>query len=253
MSCAVSADLAIVIPLFKRTKNIARVYGSAMKATPEARVLFVASEHDHEVRDALESFCLEHEIIPGTGGEGGDYARKINCGYRATTQPLIFTGADDLVFHDGWYEAARALISMGTESTQVLTGGATLTGPFELLHNHVGVVGTRDLCNGRTMDGSHSTHSLVARWYARQGGAIDESDCIYHEGYAHEYCDDELVAVAKKRESYAHSFGPPVEHIHMLRDPSLDDEVYQHGRSRTRLSRRTFIMRSRFWGGEAWR
>lgn len=226
---ATGDDLAIVIPLFKRTKNIERVRKSAAVATPDARVLFVASEHDHVVRDALESQHLEHEIIPGTGGEYGDYARKINAGYRATTEPLIFTGADDLIFHDGWYEAARSLISLD-----------------------IGVVGTKDLCNGRTMDGSHSTHSLVARWYAVQGGAIDVGDCIYSEAYAHEYCDDELVAVARKRESYAHSFGPPVEHVHMLRDASLDDEVYQHGRSRTRLSRRTFIMRSRFWGGEVW-
>lgn len=248
------ADLAIIIPLFKRTKNVERVYESAMAATPDARVLFVASEHDDVVRDMLDALRLEYEVIPGTGGEYGDYARKINAGYRATAPlPLIFTGADDLLFHDGWYEAARALISLGESSTQVLSRGATLTGPFELLNHHVGVVGTVDNCNPRTIRGEHSTHSLVARWYAVQGGAIDVGDCIYSEEYAHEYCDDELVAVARKRESYAHSFGPPVEHVHMLTNPSLDDEVYQHGRSRTRLSRRTFIMRSRFWGGEAWR
>jgi hypothetical protein len=85
-----------------------------------------------------------------------------------------------------------------------------------------------------------------------QGGPIDEGDAIYSEAYVHEYCDDELVAVAMKRESYAHSFGPPVEHIHMLRDASLDDDTYRHGRSLTRVSRRTFVMRSRFWGGKAW-
>lgn len=246
------SDLAIIIPLYGRTKNIARVYESATTATPAANVLFVVSDGDAAVREALKSHCLNHLVLDGVGGEAGDYARKINHGYRSTSEPFIFTGADDLIFHEGWYEAARALMSDARRSTQVLSGGATLTGPFGLLNEHIGVVGTRDLCNGRTANGDHSTHSLVARWYADQGGPIDESNAIYHEGYIHEYCDDELVQVAKKRESYAHSFGPPVEHVHMLLDSSLDDDTYRHGRSLTRVSRRRFMIRSRMWGAQTW-
>jgi hypothetical protein len=236
-----SDDLAIAIPLFRRVKNIDRVYNSAMAATPDANVMFAASDGDAAVREALEARCLNHLVLPGEGGEPGDYARKINWIYRATREPLIFTGADDLLFHDHWYEAARDL--MGT----VLNDEEYEDNPMG-----VGVVGTRDLCNQRTMDGSHSTHSLVARWYANQGGPIDQDRAIYHEGYVHEYCDDELVQVAMKRGAYAHSFGPPVEHVHMLRDASLDDDTYRHGRERTRLSRRTFMYRSRMWGAETW-
>jgi hypothetical protein len=35
----------------------------------------------------------------------------------------------------------------------------------------------------------------------------------------------------------------------MLLDPLLDDEVYRHGRARTRLSRRRYLYRRRLWGG----
>ena len=77
-------DLAILVPLFRRTKNIPRMYESAMTATPEANVMFVVSDGDRPVRDVLEQFCLNHVVLPGAGGEPGDYARKINAGYRAT-------------------------------------------------------------------------------------------------------------------------------------------------------------------------
>ena len=148
------------------------------------------------------------------------------------------------MFHHGWYAAARDVMDnpplIGRYGEQIGVCGS------------YGVVGTRDLCNPRTVTGAHSTHSLVARWYADVGGPIDQEHAIYHEGYVHEYCDDELIQVAMKRGEYAHSFGPPVEHVHMLLDPSLDDDVYRHGRTGTRRSRKHFILRSRMWGAELW-
>jgi glycosyltransferase involved in cell wall biosynthesis len=236
-------DLAIIIPLWLRTKNIARVYESATTATPDANVLFVASEGDVYVRETLEGFCLNHILTPGPGGDRGDYARKINVGYRETREPFIFTGADDILFDPGWYAPARALISEG--DTLVDDEGVEF---YRM--GGVGVVGTVDGCNGRTMDGTHSTHTLVARWYADQGGPVDEDHAIYFEGYYHEYCDDELCRVAMVRGAYAHSFDSLVRHDHMLLDPSLDDDTYRHGRGFTRMSRRLFLQRRRMWGDQ---
>lgn len=162
-------DLVIVIPLWRRTANIRRVYMSAIATTPMATVLFVVSAGDQAVLDALvdEGFVLDGcEIVDGNGGEQGDYAKKINAGYRATSEPFIFTGADDLDFQPGWYAAARAH-----------------------MNGRTGVVGTVDNTNRRTMEGEHSTHSLVARWYADQGACVDQDHVIYHEGYQHEFCN----------------------------------------------------------------
>lgn len=237
------ADLAFVIPLWRRTSNIERVTDAIRLTTPGARIVFVVSDGDaaaieaatrflgHDLLERIDSGDHGHDgwvtaaIVPGKGGERGDYARKINAGYRASDEPFIFTGADDLVPHPGWYDAARAR----------MTGS-------------VGVVGTVDMCNNRTKIGTHSTHSLVARWYADHGACVDQDHVIYHEQYWHEFCDDELVRTAMARGAYAHAEDAVVEHVHMLRDRSLDDDVYRHGRSHSGESRMLFRRRCALWG-----
>lgn len=248
------ADLSIVIPLWKRTANMERVHASALTATPAAQVLFIGSQLDYPVVDALIGSDYEHLLLDGPGGGCGDYAKKINAGYRATNRPCVFTGADDILFAVGWYDQARPLLDIPEESIQVLGGGATITGPFNMLSSHVGVVGTNDQCNPRTFNTvnpgyPHSTHSLVARWYADQGASWDGPNIVYHEGYEHDYCDDELVATAKLRGSYAHADLAVVKHLHLNSGDAPDDETYQRGRARVRHSKRRFLVRQRLWGG----
>lgn len=237
------ADLAFIVPLWRRTKNIERLYDAIRLTTPAALIVFVVSNEDaeamsavarqvaHDLGERIDSGVPGHDgwvipvVVPGAGGEPGDYARKINAGYRMTNAPYLFTGADDVVPQPGWYDAARALMVDG-----------------------IGVVGTVDQCNHRTINGAHSTHSLVARWYADQGACMDQDHVIYHEGYQHEFCDDEMIRTAMHRGAYAHAFDAVVEHVHMLRDRTLDDAVYRHGRSKSSLSRMLFKRRRGLWG-----
>jgi hypothetical protein len=219
-------DLAIIIPLWRRVSHVTRVYESALASTPDACVVFVASAGDDAVTDALSVSDLPFITIEGDGGGIGDYASKINAGYRATSQPWLFTGADDLRFHPGWYEAARTLASQNTGT---------------------GVVGTADLGNARTMDGTHSTHSLVARWYADSGGSVDADHQIYHEGYAHWFCDDELIQTAVARGAYAHALDAVVEHLHASVGKSPDDGTYHRGRATAPLAQRRFQKRRQLW------
>jgi hypothetical protein len=236
------SDLAIVVPLWRRTENLDRLLASVWATVPDAEVVCVVSPDDAPVL----AWCNEpHDSIRGwvhpilaqwPGGSPGDYSRKINTGYRASfLRPFIFTGADDIEFQPGWYEAARDLVVDEEES-------ATHDLPM------IGVVGTVDDCNPRTFDGSHSTHSLVARWYADLGGCVDQSGVIYHEGYAHEYCDDELVQTAKMRLTYAHAFDAHVTHHHPMAGRAEDDDTYRTGRSRTPQSRALYRARRRLWG-----
>ena len=214
------SDLTIVVPIYLRTKNIERMLASVQATVPDAEVLFVVTSDDPARRE-LPSFVE----VDGWAGQPGDWSLKQNFGYRCSSRPFIFTGADDIVFREGWYDACHAVIADG-----------------------IGVVGTVDDLNGRTLTGDHSTHSLVARWYANDpGGAWGEPGGIFHTGYVHEYADDELVQVAKLRGAYAHAFDAHVSHIHMLADASLDDDTYRHGRSRTPISRTLYRRRSRLW------
>lgn len=252
------ADLAVLIPLWRRTKNIARVWASIRASTPNAVIVFIGSDGDDKMRRGMGEMLEQtggdaHTyliLLDGAGGGRGDYAHKINAGYEATTQPLLFTGADDLEPEPGWFEAAAALIDIPEEAITVLERdghSGLLIGPGRV--PRVGVVGTNDRCNGRTVEGIHSTHSLVARWYADQGGSVDQDHMIYHEDYWHEYCDDELVETAMRRDAYAHLFDPAVVHNHPLANRAADDETYQRGRARSRESRRVFLRRRRLWRG----
>ncbi len=218
------ADLVILIPMLGRPHRVEPLLANIREQTPEAHVLFMLTPGDRDVRHEVTLGHAEWREVPRL--PNGDYARKINIGYRHTAQPYIFTGADDLRFHPGWYKAALA--------------------PFMRSDTRVGVVGTNDLGAPRVMRGEHSTHSLVARWYADLG-TIDQPNKIYHEGYAHEYVEDELVQTARKGGAWAFAADPIVEHLRPDWGKAPSDPMYARQRERMRRGRALFVRRSKLW------
>lgn len=220
----VAPDVAILVPVLRRPHRVAPLLESIRDATVagRARVLFLASPGDAAEHLAIEQAGAEYLVVCREAG-GGDYAHKINQGIAATTEPTILLGADDLRFHPGWLEAAEALLS------------AT-----------IGVVGTNDLCNPRTMRGEHATHFLVARWYAELGTA-DEEGKLLHEGYVHEYVDNELIATAKSRGAYAFARDSHVEHLHPMARKAAMDPLYAAAPQRMRQGRALFAQREALW------
>lgn len=211
--------LAVLIPVLNRPQNARPVFESIQATVPDAHVLFICDPGDIKQQDAIAA--LDARMI----SPGGSYAHKINAGFDATTEPWVFTGADDLRFHPEWFE--RALRWAGPDT---------------------GVIGTNDLCNSRVMCGEHSTHSLVRRTYIdRESGVVDNPGRVMHEGYQHEFCDDELVQTAMARGRYVHAFDAIVEHLHPLVGKAPDDATYQRGRVHSRQSRRLFYTRRRLW------
>jgi hypothetical protein len=204
-----------------RPHRVAPLLANIREQTPGAHVLFMLTPGDRDVRGEVNRSHAEWREVQRL--PAGDYARKINRGYRTTSQPYVFTAADDLQFHPGWYEAARALMT-----------------------ERIGVVGTNDLGSPRVIRGEHSTHSLIARWYADLG-TIDQPNKIYHEGYAHEYVDDELVATARKRNAWAFAPDSIVEHLHPDWGKAPSDPMYAQQRARMRRSRALFHRRNRLW------
>lgn len=215
--------LAVLIPVLRRPHRVSSVLSSALAATPSARVLFVASPGDDAEQDAVRAAGADLLVIPQSPGPG-DFARKINAGYRHTSEPLLFVGADDLDFHPGWFEAARRQLRSG-----------------------VGVVGTNDLGNARVMRGEHATHFLVTRAYIDAHGTIDEPDKVLHEGYPHEFVDDEMVATAKHRGAWAFAHDSVVEHLHPLWGKAPTDELYDAHDQRMKAGRRVYQRRCRLW------
>lgn len=219
-------DLLIIIPVFDRPHRAAPVLESAKAATPAASVLFVGNPGDEAEHEAVRAaggdlLVIEHERL------SGDYARKINTAYRLTTHPLLFLAADDVHFHPGWFERVASRLGDGIE-----------------------VVGTNDLGNRRVMAGVHSTHTLVTRNYVDTQGTIDGPGEVLHEGYAHEYVDDEFIETAKMRGAFAHATDAIVEHLHPFWEKAPTDPLYDAHWQRMRMGRLVYNNRRHRWQGQ---
>lgn len=218
-------SVAILIPLLRRPHRVAPVLESATAGTPEAhQVLFICSPNDLESIREVRNCGLEPLIMPKPNYYG-DYAMKINAGIRETSDPWVFTGADDLHFWPGWF-----------------TSGVNCGGMFGAR-----VVGTTDLCNPRVTRGEHATHFLVHRSYIEELGTIDEPGKFFHEGYWHECVDDEAVATAIHREEFVVSSDSVVEHLHPMAGKAPMDALYRQQGQRIVFGRRILRQRQHLW------
>lgn len=214
-------DLVVIVPMLGRARRVEPLLES-IHGTCEARVVFAVTEGDAAVIDVIDAAGEERMTHPPR--THGDYAIKINTGYRHTTEPHLFLAADDLRFHPGWYEAATAKLKGG-----------------------IGVVGTNDLGNPRVMRGEHSTHCLVTRDYADRHGTIDGPGRVLFEGYVHEFVDDELVGTARKRGAWAFAADSHVEHLHPHWGKGDYDASYEAQTRRMNDSRPLYMRRKRRW------
>lgn len=218
------AHVAVIVPVLRRPHRARPLADSLRAGTPEPhRLVFVCTENDLEMVAACRATGAEVLTMPPA--TVGDYARKVNHAAALAAEPFVFTGADDLHFHPGWLPAA-----------------------LEPMNDpRIGVVGTQDLCNGRTLRGEHATHFLVRRAYMLERGTVDEPGKIFHEGYPHEYVDDELVGTARARGAWAFASGSVVEHLHPAVGKAPMDALYEQQRARMRRGERLYLRRRRLW------
>jgi hypothetical protein len=213
-------ELAVLVPVLRRPHRVRPLLDSlAASMTVPYRALFIASPDDREEHAAIREAGADFIVVDG------NYAMKINAGVGATDEPYLLFAADDLHFHPGWYEVARAC----------LRGG-------------IAVVGTNDLCNAKTATGELATHPFVARWY-QEVGTVDEPGKMLHEGYPHEYVDREFTETAQHRGVFAHAPDSIVEHLHPLAGKAPMDDLYAATRRRMRQGYRVYRQRCHMWGG----
>lgn len=229
------AEVVIVVPVMARPHRVEPLMESVAAATPEPyRLLFVAHGDDLDELDALRSAGADHLVRPGAR-ISGDYSRKINLGARESDEPLIFTGADDLVFRPGWLAAAKRRLGPAKRWVEDPLPPDTV----------IGVVGTQDLGNPDVLQGQHATHSIVTRAYMQDFGVFDQPGAIYHEGYDHNYTDIEMVQTAKARFAFVHAEDSIVEHLHPSWKKAPGDAVYELGRARWAEDNRLWRRRRR--------
>ena len=213
--------LVILVPMLGRPHRVGPLLDSIDQSTPAATVVFLLSHSDRTVRRTVEQagrafYEVGYRPV-------GDYARKINYGVRVTSGPWLFTAADDLRFHPGWFEAALAMAQ-----------------------SDVGVIGTNDLGNPRVLAGDHATHFLVARWYTELG-TMDRPGELMCTDYPHEFVDDEFVETAKRRGMWAMALNAHVEHLHPNWGKARTDALYQQQPARMRMGQSIYRRRMRLW------
>lgn len=217
-----TAECVILIPVLGRPHLIEPLLKSIYSTAPDVSVLFLTTPADEEGTEAVKATGERYARVQKK--RKGDYARKINIGYSITKEPVLFMGATDLVFHEGWLEAGLATLGDGIHA-----------------------VGTNDLGNPRVMLGQHSTHTFVTREYVDKFGTIDEPGKILHESYPHEYCDDEFVGTATARGVYKFCKDSVVEHMHPAWGKAKWDDSYLETYNRVRSGYKIFRRRVPLW------
>ena len=89
----------------------------------------------------------------------------------------------------------------------------------------------------------------MARSYIEEFGTIDERGKVLHEGYEHEYVDNEFIETAKHRGEFIHAEHAIVEHLHPDWGKAEVDDTYRLGRSQTNRDKALFRKRRKLWRG----
>jgi len=218
-------DIVVLVPVYQRPGRVRSLLDSFDQSRPtNARLLFVASPGDTAELFALAD--LPHLVVPFRQGRG-DWAKKINWGYRHTTEPWLLCAADDIRFHKGWDRALRRAMKTGKR-----------------------VLGTNDLNPHANPENIYSPHPLVARSYADERGTVDKRRRVVCEDYHHNYPDRELAATAISRDEWLYVPDAVLEHLHPGWTDTPADETYRLG---ARFGQRDYLLhvrRHRLWKRE---
>ena len=210
--------VTILVPVLERPQHVTPLLASIVENTPrgEVEVLFITDETCKvEIGVIAQNQISLLDILPTTlliaPMEVHSWSQRINYGIRESKgTPWVFCGADDIRFHPKWLEEAQYVMRE--------PGGP------------LGIVGTNDLGHWGTQEGWHSTHFLANRRYIEEHGTIDgEKGKLLHEGYRHNFTDNECNATAQKRGMRRHAFKCHVEHMHPSWGKGAPDAVYGHG------------------------
>lgn len=200
---------AVIVPVMRRPQNAAPFMESLRATTDDAVVYPVCDDSDYPTIEAWEEAGAEPVIRIPRPDRDGTFAEKVNFAAALTYEPWLFITGDDVRFHPGWLEHARAAAG-----------------------DRYDVIGTNDLANPRVMAGQHGTHLLIRRSYVdEQGASWDGPGVVCHEGYRHWYVDDEVVTAARQRGAWASARASVVEHLHPLFGKGTNDDVYRLGQS----------------------
>ena len=208
--------IAIFIPTLFRPHNVERVIDSIRNTTDiPYEIYLMCPKDDFETISVIEKFGCKYWTDEGDMR----FVKRIQFMYENTDEEWFLTGADDLVFQPFWFE--QAIEYMDSAS----------------------VISFDDQCNPNLP----GTNFLIKREYIEKySGVVDSPNTVFHQGYYHNYCDNELVAVASRRGQFAKSQGI-IKHYHPTVDRAPWDGVYMMAQSYMIDDANLFASREKLW------
>lgn len=227
--------IAVLVPVLNRPFRVAPFATSYLNAVSkdfDSCLYFIANESDRDEIVMIEELgdAVQLLTVPWEPGRG-DWARKLNFAIREVESEYYLLGADDLHFHTDWIDTFMWW-------DFILAGHGVETG----------VLGTNDLGNPLVIAGKHSTHPIVHRSYIEQG-TIDDPTKLLHEGYWHNWVDNEFVETATTRDQFFFIKDCFVEHLHHAWGKSSEDSTYARGQEHYQEDALLFKERAKLWGG----
>ena len=205
--------VAILIPTLGRPHRIAPLIDNIREVTPEPHKIYFMTSDEESTKIIKEKGAIH---IPDVGNT--DLITRTNALYKATTEPFVYTGSDDVLFHKGWL--AELLKWSGKYSVLV---------PNDLLN-------------------SNGTQALISRKYVEeQSCCVDVPDVIYYPGYTHAFADNEQFETAKHRGVFKKVDTAVVEHLHPDANKSEVDETYKEAWSHSDDGYRIYMSRKHLW------
>jgi glycosyltransferase involved in cell wall biosynthesis len=221
-------ELAVLVPVLNRPANVVPLVESFLTGCPSDSMLcFVAESGDtDEIAELMKVGDSRVDVL--VSGDTHTWPEKINVGYRLWDADWYLCAADDVRFHEGWWDATATLRDVP----------------------RIGVIGTNDLGNPRVIEGSHTCHPLIRREYAELG-TWDQPNTIACEQYQHWYVDNEIVITARMRRAWAPCPEAVVEHLHPYWQPDkiMWDATYAHGEANATHDLETWQARWLKYGG----
>lgn len=209
--------VAVIVPVLSRPQNVRPFMESLRASTGLATAYFVCDPHDTVEQDAVRAnggTVLTHDSPYTT------FSVKANYGYRNTSEPWLLFVGDDVMFRPGWYD--RAIRAAGDR--------------FHL-------VACEDLSSLNRLHG-HAVHPLVRRvWIDEHGASWDGPGTVAHEGYRHNFVDNEWSVVARQAGVFIDAPDAVVEHLHPLFKKAESDAIYEKGQFSYERDKRLFEKR----------
>jgi hypothetical protein len=218
-----SPSIDILVPTVRRPQALVPLMDSIRSTSPLGtyKVTFITDPGDERTKEVIQGQVAGRDV--DRLEHGGTFPVKINAGVAATEAPSILCCGDDVLFKYGWWEAVEEKLG------------------------EYGVIGTNDL-TPRTVDKDHATAQIVSREYIEErGAAFREPGHIFHEGYDHNFADDELCKLAQMRDTWIFLPECMIEHRHPFWGTAEMDPIYEKGGLKYHDDRRLFKRRRRGW------